>query len=46
MSVPVVFFANQLGRAVMRQAMAAKLLDDEHNAMKASAAADIVACWL
>jgi cellulose synthase/poly-beta-1,6-N-acetylglucosamine synthase-like glycosyltransferase len=45
-SVPVVFFANQLGRAVMRQAMAAKLLDHERNAMRASAAADIVACWL
>ena len=45
-SVPVVFFANQLGRAVMRQAMAAKLLDHDRKAMRASSAADIVACWL
>ncbi|MHC4166507.1 MAG: glycosyltransferase [Planctomycetota bacterium] len=45
-SVPVVFFANQLGRAVMRQAMAAKLLGHDREAMRASSAADILACWL
>ena len=45
-SVPVVFLANQLGRAVMRQAMAAKLLDHERETMRAACAADILACWL
>ena len=45
-SVPVVFFANQVGRAVMRQAMASKLLGQERKTMRVAAAADILACWL
>ncbi len=45
-SVPVVFFANQLGRAVMRQAMASELLGDDRKAMRAASAADVFACWL
>jgi ceramide glucosyltransferase len=44
--VPIVFFANQLGRAVMRQAMAAELLGGDRKAMRASSAADIFACWI
>ena len=45
-SVPVVFFANQLGRAVIRQATARKLLGHERKAMRAACAADIGACWV
>jgi hypothetical protein len=44
-SVPVVFFANQLGRAVIRQRMADKLLAHERRAMRAARIADILACW-
>jgi cellulose synthase/poly-beta-1,6-N-acetylglucosamine synthase-like glycosyltransferase len=45
-SVPIVFFANQLGRAVIRQKTAAKLLGHERKAMQAACIADIVACWV
>ncbi len=45
-SVPIVFFANQLGRAVLRQAMAFRLLSHERKAMRAACAADVLACWL
>ena len=44
-SVPVIFFANQLGRAVIRQRMADKLLAHERQAMRAARIADILACW-
>lgn len=45
-SVPIVFFANQLGRAVIRQGTAGKLLDHEREAMRAARIADILACWV
>jgi ceramide glucosyltransferase len=45
-SVPVVFFANQLGRAVIRQGTARKLLGHERKAMRAACIADILACWV
>ncbi len=44
-SVPVVFFANQLGRAVIRQRTADRLLAHERRAMRAACIADILACW-
>ena len=45
-TVPVVFFVNQLGRAIMRQAMASELLSHERKAIRASSAADILGCWI
>jgi len=45
-SVPVVFFVNQLGRAILRQRTAEKLLENERRAMRAACLADILACWL
>ena len=45
-SVPVVFFVNQLGRAILRQRTAEKLLQHERRAMRAACLADILACWL
>jgi cellulose synthase/poly-beta-1,6-N-acetylglucosamine synthase-like glycosyltransferase len=45
-AVPVVFFASQLIRAILRQRMAAKLLSHERLAMRAACAADILAFWL
>jgi cellulose synthase/poly-beta-1,6-N-acetylglucosamine synthase-like glycosyltransferase len=45
-SVPVVFFVNQLGRAILRQRTAEKLLEKEREAMKAACLADFLACWL
>jgi len=44
--VPVVFFVNQLGRAILRQRTAEKLLEHERRAMRAACLADILACWL
>ncbi len=44
--VPVVFFVNQLGRAILRQTTAEKLLQHECRAMRAACLADILACWL
>jgi len=44
--VPVVFFVNQLGRAILRQRTAEKLLQHERRAMRAACLADILACWL
>ena len=44
--VPVVFFVNQLGRAILRQRTAEKLLKHERRAMRAACLADILACWL
>jgi cellulose synthase/poly-beta-1,6-N-acetylglucosamine synthase-like glycosyltransferase len=45
-AVPVVFFAGQLIRAILRQRMAGKLLKHERRAMRAACAADILAFWL
>jgi len=45
-AVPVVFFVSQLIRAILRQAMAGKLLRHERRAMRAACAADILAFWL
>jgi hypothetical protein len=45
-AVPVVFFASQLARAILRQRMAGKLLRREHRAMKAARVADIFAFWV
>ncbi len=44
--VPVVFFVNQLGRAMLRQRTAEKLLQNECRAMRAACLADVLACWL
>ena len=44
--VPVVFFVNQLGRAILRQRTAEKLLQNERRAMRAACLADFLACWL
>jgi len=44
--VPVVFFVNQLGRAILRQRTAENLLQNEMPAMRAACLADILACWL
>jgi hypothetical protein len=45
-AVAVVFFVSQLTRAILRQKMAHRLLHDEHRAMRAACAADVVAFWL
>jgi len=52
-AVPIVFFAGQLIRAILRQDMAKKLLtyeiqdsNDKQQAMKAACAADILLFWL
>jgi len=45
-TVPVVFFASQLIRAILRQRMAGKLLKHERRAMRTACAADILAFWL
>ncbi|MHC4510511.1 MAG: glycosyltransferase family 2 protein [Planctomycetota bacterium] len=45
-AVSVVFFLSQLARAILRQRMARKLLDEEHQAMKAACIADVLAFWL
>jgi ceramide glucosyltransferase len=45
-SVPVVFFVNQLGRAILRQRTAEKLLENERQKLKAACLADFLACWL
>jgi len=44
--VPVVFFVNQLGRAILRQRTAENLLQQEQRAMRTACIADILACWL
>ncbi|MBN1804973.1 MAG: glycosyltransferase family 2 protein [Sedimentisphaerales bacterium] len=44
--VPIVFFVNQLGRAILRQRTAEKLLENEQRAMRAACLADILGCWL
>jgi len=45
-AVPVVFFASQLARVILRQRMAHKLLAQEQQAMRAAWVADILAFWL
>jgi len=52
-AVPILFFASQLARAIMRQRMAKKLLiyeqqttNDEQRAMKAACVADILFFWV
>jgi len=45
-AVPVVFFAGQFVRAILRQRMAGKLLEHERRAMRVACAADILAFWL
>jgi ceramide glucosyltransferase len=45
-AVPIVFFAGQLVRVLLRQRMARRLLAEEHRAMRAAFAADILAFWL
>jgi len=44
-AVPVVFFASQLMRAILRQAMAARLLSGDRAAMRVARLADILAFW-
>ena len=45
-AVPVVFFVSQLIRAMLRQRMAGKLLEQERHKMRAARAADIFGFWL
>ena len=45
-AVPIVFFAGQLVRVLLRQRMARRLLAEERRAMRAAFAADILAFWL
>ena len=45
-AVPIVFFASQLLRAVLRQKMIAKLLEKDLSKMKAAMAADILFFWV
>jgi len=45
-AVPVVFFISQLARAILRQAMAGKLLSRDRAGMRAARLADILAFWL
>ena len=45
-AVPIVFFASQLNRAILRQKMAAKLLEHERQTMRSAYLADIFAFWL
>ena len=45
-AVPIVFFVNQLGRAILRQRTAEILLKHERRAMRAACLADFLACWL
>jgi hypothetical protein len=44
-AVPVVFFASQLVRVILRQRMARRLLAQDRQAMKAAYVADILAFW-
>jgi len=45
-SVPIIFLASQLSRAVLRQKMIAKLLSDYREQLKPAAILDILGCWL
>jgi len=45
-AVPVLFFAAQLTRAILRQSMASKLLKEDWPRMKVAAIADVALFWL
>ncbi len=45
-AVPILFFASQLGRAILRQKMISKLLKYDLPQMRAAMAADILAFWI
>ncbi|MHC4456591.1 MAG: glycosyltransferase [Planctomycetota bacterium] len=45
-AVPIVFFAGQLCRCVLRQRMASKLLGEHLPQMKFAILADVLACWI
>ena len=45
-AVPVLFFVSQMGRAILRQKVAHKLLERERQAMRVACAADILGFWL
>jgi cellulose synthase/poly-beta-1,6-N-acetylglucosamine synthase-like glycosyltransferase len=45
-AVPIVFFASQMGRAIIRQRMISKLLKEDLLKMKAAMAADILLFWI
>jgi ceramide glucosyltransferase len=45
-AVPVVFFISQMGRAILRQGMISKLLNEYLPKMKAAVAADILLFWV
>ena len=45
-AVPVVFFASQLERVILRQRMARKLLAQDRRAMRGAYVADILAFWI
>ena len=45
-AVPIVFFAGQMTRAILRQKLIGRLLKDDLQKMKAAMAADILLCWL
>ena len=45
-SVPVVFFAGQLIRVILRQAMIARILDQHARRMKPAMLADLLGFWL
>jgi len=44
-AVPIIFLANQFGRAILRQRMISKLLKKERQKMKFAIAADLLAFW-
>jgi len=46
LSLPIVFFAGQFIRSILRQRMIGKLLEKDHNRMRAACAADILLSWL
>ena len=45
-AVPILFFAGQFIRAILRQKMISKLLEKDLPQMKFAMAADIAACWI
>jgi len=45
-AVPIAFFAGQMGRAIIRQRMISKLLNEDLPKMKAAIAADIFLFWI
>lgn len=45
-AVPVIFFVSQLGRAILRQSMAEKLLEKDRKAMRVACITDVLLSWL